>query len=154
MSPFKNKNKYFFPKSKLINVSFRIPKRIKKRKLGRETEAYSTGTVTGHYLSFVKTTLDMGKFPEMKGHYLIMDNAPIHSSTDIGKYINSRGYRFVYLPPYSPELNPIEQFWSVVKSKVKRNKSCNIILYDLLEAATKLLREKKIKSGCTIDYSR
>jgi hypothetical protein len=36
----------------LINVSLRIPKRIKKRKLGRETDGYSIGTVTGHYLSF------------------------------------------------------------------------------------------------------
>ncbi|KAG1140346.1 hypothetical protein G6F37_009256 [Rhizopus arrhizus] len=100
----------------LINVSLRVPKRIKKRKLGRETDAYSTGTVTGHYLSFLKATLDeMDKYPEMKGHYLVMDNAPIHSSTDIGRYIRSRGYRYVYLPPYSPELNPIEQFWSVVK---------------------------------------
>ncbi|KAG1179640.1 hypothetical protein G6F71_000853 [Rhizopus microsporus] len=107
----------------LINVSLRVPKRIKKRKLGRETDGYSIGTVTGHYLSFLKATLDeMDKYPEMKGHYLVMDNAPIHSSTDIGKYIHSRGYRYVYLPPYSPELNPIEQFWSVVKSKVKRNK--------------------------------
>ncbi|KAG1536673.1 hypothetical protein G6F46_012876 [Rhizopus delemar] len=102
----------------LINVSLRVPKRIKKRKLGRETDAYSTGTVTGHYLSFLKATLDeMDKYPEMKGHYLVMDNAPIHSSTDIGRYIRSRGYRYVYLPPYSPELNPIEQFWSVVKMR-------------------------------------
>ncbi|KAG0776658.1 hypothetical protein G6F22_012420 [Rhizopus arrhizus] len=107
----------------LINVSLRVPKRIKKRKLGSETNAYSIGTVTGHYLSFLKATLDeMDKYPEMKRHYLVMDNAPIHSSTDIGKYIHSRGYRYAYLPPYSPELNPIEQFWSVVKSKVKRNK--------------------------------
>ncbi|KAG1442606.1 hypothetical protein G6F56_010995 [Rhizopus delemar] len=81
------------------------------------------GTVTVHYLSFLKATLnEMDKYPEMRGHYLVMDNAPIHSSTDIGKYIHSRGYRYVYLPPYSPEMNPIEQFWSVVKSKVKRNK--------------------------------
>lgn len=107
----------------LINVSLRVPKRIKKRKLGRETDGYSIGIMTGHYLSFLKATLDeMDKYPEMKGHYLVMDNAPIHSSIDIGKYIHSRGYRCVHLPPYSPELNPIEQFWSVVKSKVKRNK--------------------------------
>lgn len=58
----------------------------------------------------------------MKGHHLVMDNAPIHSSTDIEKYIHSRGHRYAYLPPYSSELNPIEQFWSVVKSNVKRNK--------------------------------
>ena len=84
---------------------------------------YSIGTVTGQYSSFLKAALDeIDKYPEMKGHYLVMDDAPIHSSTDIGKYINSRGYRYVYLPPYSPELNAIEQFWSVVKSKVKRNK--------------------------------
>ncbi|KAG1454782.1 hypothetical protein G6F46_008467 [Rhizopus delemar] len=74
----------------LISVSLRVPKRIKKGSLA---------------------TLDeMDKYPEMKGHYLVMDNAPIHSSADIRKYIYSRGYRCVYLPPYSPELNPIEQF--------------------------------------------
>ena len=64
----------------------------------------------------------MGKYPEMKGHYLVMDNASVHSSIDIGKYIHSRGYRCLYLPPHSPQLNPIEQFWSVVKSKAKQNK--------------------------------
>ena len=74
----------------LINVSLRVPKRIKKRKLGRETDGYSTGTVIGHYLGFLKATLDeMGKYPEIKGYYLVMDNAPIHSSTDIKKYIHS-----------------------------------------------------------------
>ncbi|CAO3667767.1 unnamed protein product [Rhizopus microsporus] len=65
---------------------------------------------------------EMDQYPHMKGHYLVMDNAPIHTSGDIAKYIESRGYRCAYLPSYSPELNPIEQFWSVVKSKVKRNK--------------------------------
>ena len=69
----------------LINVSLRVPKRIKKRKLGREIGGYSTGTVIGHYLSFLKATLDeMDRYPEMKGHYLVMDNTPIHSSLDIG----------------------------------------------------------------------
>ena len=55
-------------------------------------------------------------------HYLIMNNASIHISDQIEKLIVSRGYGCVYLSPYSPELNPIEQFWSVVKSKVKREK--------------------------------
>ena len=64
----------------------------------------------------------MDWYLHMKDHYLVMDNAPIHTSDNIAKYVESRGYLYVYLPPYSPELNPIEQFWSVVKSKVKRNK--------------------------------
>ncbi|CEP09623.1 hypothetical protein, partial, partial [Parasitella parasitica] len=73
--------------------------------------------------SFLKETLDeMDKHPHMKGHYLIMDNAPIHTSNDIAKYVEYRGYRCAYLPPYSPELNPIEQFWSVAKSKIKRQR--------------------------------
>ncbi|ORX49199.1 hypothetical protein DM01DRAFT_197886 [Hesseltinella vesiculosa] len=38
----------------------------------------------------------------MTGHYLVMDNAPIYSSTDIGKCIHSRGYR------YSPALIPLQ----------------------------------------------
>lgn len=95
--------------SGLINVNVRVPKRIKKRKFRVETDGYSSGTVTGHYLSFVKATLDeMDKYPDMKGHYLVMDNASIHSSTDIGKYIHSRGYRYVYLPPYFGQLSKVK----------------------------------------------
>jgi hypothetical protein len=106
----------------LISASLRVLKCIKKKRLGRETDAYSTGTVTGHYLSFLKAVSDeKDKYPEMKEHYLVMDNAHILSPTDIEKYIHPREYRYAYLSPYSSELNSIEQFWSVVKSKVKRN---------------------------------
>ena len=81
------------------------------------------GTVTGHNFNFVASCMDvMDSHPEFKGHYIVMDNDPIHKHKDIQKYIESRGYRCVYLLPYSPELNPIEQFWSVVKSKLKRKK--------------------------------
>ena len=50
-----------------------------------------------------------------------MDNAPIHTSTDIRKIIEDHGYKCVYLPPYSPFLNPIEEFWSKVKAGVRRD---------------------------------
>jgi transposase len=63
----------------------------------------------------------MDRFEEMKGFYLVMDNAPIHTAKDINAMITERGYKCVYLPPYSPELNPIENFWSIVKKKVKRS---------------------------------
>ncbi|KAL1927000.1 hypothetical protein VTP01DRAFT_5330 [Rhizomucor pusillus] len=110
--------------SGLIKCSLRLPQPpAKKRKRRGHSELTSTGTVTGHYLSFLKATMDeMDKYEQMKGHYLVMDNAPIHKADDISKCIESRGYRSVYLPSYAPELNPIEQFWSVVKSKVKRNR--------------------------------
>ena len=55
---------------------------------------------------------------------LSMDNAPIHSSKQIAELIKSRNkdYKLVYLPPYSSELNPIEQFWVLIKGRVKDNK--------------------------------
>ncbi|KAG1314898.1 hypothetical protein G6F64_001108 [Rhizopus arrhizus] len=109
----------------LIKCSLRLPQppSNKKRKRGDSVGQMSKGTVTGHYISFLRATMDeMDRYPHMKGHYLVMDNAPIHTSEDIAKYIESCGYRYAYLPSSSPELNPIEQFWSVVKSKVKRNK--------------------------------
>lgn len=78
----------------LTDVSLRVSKRIKERKLGCATNAYSAGTVTEYYLSFLKATLDeMGKYPEMKGYYFVMDHASIQTSTDIGKCIYSREYR-------------------------------------------------------------
>lgn len=50
----------------------------------------------------------------MKGYYLVMDNASIHKSQPMQRKIEKRGYNIMYLPPYSPELNPIEQFWALV----------------------------------------
>jgi transposase len=64
---------------------------------------------------------EMDRFTEMKGYYIVMDNAPIHTSQEISAMVADRGYRSVYLPPYSPELNPIEKFWTIVKNKVKRS---------------------------------
>ncbi|KAG2195432.1 hypothetical protein INT46_008465 [Mucor plumbeus] len=57
----------------------------------------------------------------MQGFHIVMDNAPIHIPSVIDPLIEKRGYIPVYLPSYSPELNPIENFWSIVKSKVKRH---------------------------------
>ena len=137
----------------VVNISVRRPRALaplKKRKAaGRSTSKASSnsGTVTGHYFNFISSVLDvMDRHEEFKHHYLIMDNAPIHKHQDIKNLIESRGYKCVYLPPYSPELNPIEQFWSVCKSKLKREQlleeetltsriadACNRILYSNLQ---------------------
>ncbi|KAG1079242.1 hypothetical protein G6F42_023863 [Rhizopus arrhizus] len=64
----------------------------------------------------------MDQFPKMKGFYTVMNNAPIHTADDIDEMIPKRGYKSIYLPPYSPELNPIKNFWSTMKAYVKRSK--------------------------------
>ncbi|KAI8874653.1 hypothetical protein K501DRAFT_204105, partial [Backusella circina FSU 941] len=41
---------------------------------------------------------------------------------EIDELITKRRYKSIYLPTYSPELNPIEQFCAIVKNKVKRSR--------------------------------
>lgn len=115
----------------VVNLSMRESGNTKKRKVVGATKrkapedrlSVPKGTTGGHYLQFLNDTMDiMDDFPEMKGYCIIMDNAPIHVPKLIDPVITKRGYTPIYLPPYSPELNPIEQFWAVVKGKVKRNK--------------------------------
>ncbi len=55
-----------------------------------------------------------------KGQYVIMDNASIHKSEAIVNLIESAGARVVFLPPYSPDLSPIEKMWSKAKEILKR----------------------------------
>jgi transposase len=79
------------------------------------------GTRTEHFLTYISNVMDVLDRNNMKGHYLVMDNAPIHTPVKVRELIESRGYRCLYLPPYSPFLNPIEEFWSKVKAGVRRN---------------------------------
>ena len=51
---------------------------------------------------------------------VILDNATIHHSEEIVRLIESKGAKIIYLPPYSPDLNPIELMFGVYKSALKR----------------------------------
>ncbi|KAG2209691.1 hypothetical protein INT47_001837 [Mucor saturninus] len=95
----------------VVNLSMRESGNVKRRKVAGATKrkapedklSVPKGTTGGYYLQFLSDTMDiMHEFPEMKG------------------------YTPVYLPPYSPELNPIEQFWAIVKGKFKRNKLSDV----------------------------
>lgn len=53
---------------------------------------------------------------------VIMDNASIHHTEGVADLIeNQAGARLIYLPPYSPDLNPAEEVFSQVKSIMKQN---------------------------------
>jgi transposase len=49
------------------------------------------------------------------GQVVVMDNLAAHESQRIKQLIEERGYELVYLTPYSPDLNPIEEAFSKVK---------------------------------------
>lgn len=53
------------------------------------------------------------------GQVLILDNASFHKSVTTLKLVESCGCEIVFLPPYSPDLNPIEKYWANMKTKIR-----------------------------------
>jgi transposase len=56
---------------------------------------------------------------------IVMDNATFHKRRDTQDLIRKAGHTPLYLPPYSPDLNPIEQKWAQAKAIRKQN-HCSI----------------------------
>ena len=61
----------------------------------------------------------MNPFP-VKHNVLVMDNARIHHDDDLVAAVEDIGSKILYLPSYSPDLNPIETAFSALKSWLKR----------------------------------
>ena len=57
----------------------------------------------------------------MRGYFVIMDNASFHKSLRTQKMIESAGCQLIFLPTYSPDLNPIEKFWANMKRWIRSN---------------------------------
>ena len=62
--------------------------------------------------------------PELPtGAIVVMDNLSAHKSASVARLLKNAGVQLRYLPAYSPDLNPIEQMWSKVKSSLKKAKA-------------------------------
>lgn len=53
------------------------------------------------------------------GDVVVMDNLPGHKLPEVARRIEALGAKVLYLPPYSPDFNPIEMIWSKVKRLVR-----------------------------------
>ena len=56
---------------------------------------------------------------------IVMDNATFHKRHDMIKAVAEAGHILEFLPPYSPDLNPIEHKWAQVKS-LRRKERCDV----------------------------
>jgi transposase len=73
--------------------------------------------VAGHYFAqFLLPTLKPGDF-------VITDNLGSHKSDAVRDAIKPWGARLLFLPPYSPDLNPIEQVFSKLKHLLRKAKA-------------------------------
>ena len=73
-----------------------------------------------------------------RGDILVMDNLAAHTGETIRQLIEAQGARLEFLPPYSPDFNPIELCWSKVKAALRAAKART--LDALVEAVAKALR--------------
>jgi transposase len=79
---------------------------------------------------------------------LIMDNASIHHHPDVTSMCEDAGVHLVYLPPYSPDFNPIEQSFKVLKDWLKRN----YLLGETFHTFEEFLCEGIAESCCERDF--
>jgi transposase len=73
-----------------------------------------------------------------RGDILVMDNLSAHTGDTIRQLVEAQGVRLEFLPPYSPDFNPIELCWSKVKAALRAAKART--LDALLAAVAQALR--------------
>jgi transposase len=66
------------------------------------------------------------------GDVVLIDNLNVHKSETVQRHIAACGARLEFLPPYSPDLNPIEQCWAKVKAVLRKLKARTVD--ELIEA--------------------
>ena len=80
---------------------------------------FSGGTTVERFKRYLETDL----LPHLNGNsVLIMDNMKSHHAKAVRNLLDSSGVRYIYLPPYSPDLNPIEKMWSKLKAFLRKEK--------------------------------
>ena len=78
---------------------------------------YSGGTTGEKFVDYLKNNL----IPTLgKDDIVIMDNLRSHHVKEVKETLEKAGIHFLYLPPYSPDLNPIEMLWSKIKSILRK----------------------------------
>ena len=60
-----------------------------------------------------------------KESVVVMDNASFHKGSNMQKILEDSAHTVLYLPPYSPDLNPIEKKWAQAKH-IRRSRNCSI----------------------------
>lgn len=69
------------------------------------------------FISWLKKCL----LPKLrKGDIVVMDNVRAHYHPMVRKLLKRVGAKIEYLPPYSPDLNPIEPGWAITKKNIKK----------------------------------
>ena len=83
------------------------------------------------------------------GQVVVMDNLSTHKAAVVWRSIEAAGANLLYLPPYSPDLNPIEKCWS----KIKQQRSLKAPTAEALEAAMTTALARSPPTTPVLDFS-
>jgi transposase len=141
----------------IVDLTLRKPRVMKKRKLasGKISMArVAEGTKAEDYLEFIDGVIEILNEKNYTGYYFVMDNAPIHPAQIVEEKLKAAGHYSVFLSPYSPFLNPIEEFWSKLKASIKRDQLVEgNLLSDRIREASKTVTLKDLHGWITHSVS-
>ena len=94
---------------------------------------YQGGTTGERFVQYLEETL----LPTLRpGDIVVMDNMRSHHVKAVREILEAQGMKVLYLPPYSPDLNPIEKMWPKMKAILRKWKiRCLEQLPDAIERA-------------------
>ena len=104
----------------------------------------SNGRLTNWFLSPSSRKYQVS-VPNIKpGQVVVMDNVPFHKSKAVLCAFDEAWIPYVFLPPYSPDLPPIEEMWSKVKNYLKRQAARTAKTFD--DAISNILKSITINN--------
>lgn len=94
---------------------------------------YQGGTTGERFVQYLKEIL----LPTLRpGDIVVMDNMRSHHVKAVREILEAKGMKVLYLPPYSPDLNPIEKMWPKMKAILRRWKIRTLdLLPDVIQNA-------------------
>ena len=84
-----------------------------------QTYGRKNGCIAGRVAEYLKTKL----LPTLsEADIIVMNNMRSHHAKAVKQLLDSSKVTYLYLPPYSPDLNPIEKMWSKLKAFLRKEK--------------------------------
>ena len=83
---------------------------------------------------------------------IIMDNAPFHKKNEIREIADKHGHHLLFLPPYSPDFNPIEKTFAHIK-KQRQNALQNTTLDQIVKAYGNYLNDYRLATMVLLIYA-
>ncbi len=123
------------PKSTTILSSIRLDGKM-------AFTTFQGGTTGDRFLTYLKDVL----IPTLRpGDIVVMDNLRTHHIQAVGELLHDAGADVLYLPPYSPDFNPIEKLWSKVKAILRKFRARSL---DTLDSAIRSALSQTSAGDC------